>query len=445
MWRGRHEPISSESGGKHTSRRALILSAVLILSLIVVSAALAAAGALDPSFSGDGKVVTDLAPGSDWASGVAMQADGKIVIAGGAASGNRFGIARYNPDGSLDATFSGDGKAFVDFTSKRDSASALAIQADGKIVVVGEAGAGAANPKFAAARLNPDGTLDATFSGDGKVTTDFTAKEDFANGVVIQADGKIVVDGPSGILVSNPKIALARYNPDGTLDTTFSGDGKVMTDFTSKMDWANGIALQADGKIVVVGVAGWFGSNPKFLVARYNTDGALDATFSGDGRVMTDFTSREDQAVGVVIQTDGRIVASGAAAQSRDSKFALARYNTDGSLDTTFSSDGRTTTDFTSRKDGAWSVALQADGKIVAAGEAGLGFANPTFALCRYTTDGDLDATFSGDGKVTTDFTAKEDLAFGVVIQTDGSIVAAGQSGYGTSSPKVALARYLDQ
>ena len=185
----------------------------------------------------------------------------------------------------------------------------MAIQADGKIVVVGTAG----RAKFALARYNSDGTLDASFGVNGKVMTDFTHGGRLAYGVAIQADGRIVVVGQRGPTATEvrTKFALARYNSDGTLDATFGGDGKVMTGFTSGCDRANGVAIQADGKIVAVGTAR-ADLRHKFALARYNSDGTLDATFGGDGKVMTDFTAGWDGASGVAIQADGRIVAAGA-------------------------------------------------------------------------------------------------------------------------------------
>ena len=188
----------------------------------------AKAGGLDTSFGGDGKVVTNLTRRNDAASALAIQADGKIVLA----RGGGFGVARYSSDGTLDASFSGDGRAFVNFTSGYDSAIGVAIQADGKIVAAGMAGSGPdKHPVFALARWNSDGTLDASFGVNGKVMTDFTSGTDFAEGVAIQADGKIVVVGEAG----PGKFALARYNSDGTLDASFGVKGKVMTDFTRKV------------------------------------------------------------------------------------------------------------------------------------------------------------------------------------------------------------------
>ena len=310
----------------------------------------------------------------------------------------------------------------------------MAIQADGKLVAAGTSGF----KTFALARYNIDGSSDSTFSGDGKLTTDITSKEDFANVVAIQADGKVVAAGDSGVGGSNERFALTRYNSDGSLDSTFGGDGRVTTDFTSYPDDALALAIQIDGKIVVAGGAGFGAPNEKFALARYNADGSLDTTFSGDGKRITDFTSHPDVAFAMVLQADGKIVVGGGASLGRSNPtWALARYNLDGSLDTTLGGNGKVTTDFTRGDDDAYSLALQADGKIVAAGQSG--GSNPKFALARYNSDGSLDATFGADGKVTTDFTPGYDSAYSVAIQADGMIVAAGTSGF----EAFALARYL--
>jgi uncharacterized delta-60 repeat protein len=169
----------------------------------------------------------------------------------------------------LDTSFGGDGKVTTNFTHDGDPAFGVAIQADGKIVAAGEAAIGNPSGKFALARYNTDGSLDTSFGGDGKVTTAFSADEDGSGMDAIQTDGKIVVAGVAAYESSNPKFALARYNPDGSLDTTFGGDGKVTTDFSPHTDYADGVAIQADGKIVAAGISGEGGSNPRFAVARY--------------------------------------------------------------------------------------------------------------------------------------------------------------------------------
>jgi uncharacterized delta-60 repeat protein len=215
----------------------------------------------------------------------------------------------------------------TNFTSGYDFADDVTIQpADDKIVAAGAANFFGGDPRFALARYNTEGILDTTFSADGRVTTNFTGGDDYAFGVVVQpADGKIVAAGRAG--GSGGQFALARYGTDGVLDTGFSGDGKVTTNFTGGYDYADDVAVQpADGKIVAAGAAASFGANPAFAVSRYNTDGALDTGFSGDGKVATNFTGGIDFAVGLALQpADGKIVAAGRAGGS-GGRFALARY-----------------------------------------------------------------------------------------------------------------------
>ena len=413
------------------------LAAALLGSLLLValpSAAYAQGGSLDATFGGDGKVTTNFTSRFDTAYGVVVQpGDGKIVAAGGVAgSGGRFGLARYNPDGSLDATFGGDGKVTTNFTAVEDAAFDVVLQADGKIVA-----AGLARDDFALARYNADGSLDTSFGGDGRVTTNFAGFLDAAFGVAIQpADGKIVA---AGMALSVGRLALARYNTDGTLDTSFGGDGRVMTNFTRGDDRADHLAIQADGKIVAAGTAAFFSGNARFALARYNGDGTLDTTFSENGKVTTQFTLHFDGAFAVAIQPgDQKIVAVGQAG----SRLGVARYATDGTLDSTFSGNGRVATNFTAGIDYADDVVIQSDGKIVAAGSANFSGSNSKFALARYNGDGTLDATFGGDGLVKTNFTPGGDNAFGVAIQPlDGKIVAAGRAAGGGG--RFALARYL--
>jgi uncharacterized delta-60 repeat protein len=402
-----------------------ILFLLALLLIVAPSPVLAAPGDLDTSFGGDGKVTTNFTSRFDAASALAIQADGRIVAAG-SSGGRRFALARYNSDGTLDTSFGGDGKVTTDFTSRFDGASALAIQADGRIVAAGSAG----GRRFALARYNADGTLDTSFGGDGKVTTNFSAGNDLATGVVIAPGGAIVAAGTAQVEGADPRFALARYNSDGALDTSFGGDGKITTNFTTGNDVAFGVVLRPDGSIVVAGSAGR--TNHKFALAAYETDGTLDTSFGGDGKVTTDFTPVFDGATALTVRPDGTLVAAGSA--RRGARFALAQYEADGTLDTSFGGDGKVTTNFTADLDFALGVALQADGKVVAAGTAAA-----DFALARYETDGTLDASFSGDGKVTTAF-AGFASASDVDIQSDGKIVAAGEAGV---DAKFALARYL--
>ena len=424
----------------------LTVCLTLVASLLVVPAR-AAPGDLDPSFGTGGKVTTDFGPGSNSAMAVAIQTDARIVVAGGSGSGD-FALARYNTNGSLDTSFGTGGKVTTDF-GVFDAASALAIQADGRIVAAGGTSPGGFCCQFALARYNADGSLDTSFNGSGKVTTIFGG-DTRAFAVAVQRDGKIIAAGGT-MSPFAADFALVRYNPDGSLDTSFGIGGKVTTDFGG-FDSATGVAIQADGKIVVVGEGG---PSSDFVLARYNPDGSLDAGFGNGGRVTTDFGGF-DAASGVAMQEDGKIVAAGRGGFFI--VFALARYNADGSLDTSFAGSGKVTTQFFGQNiESAKGLAIQKNGKIVVVGTAFSDF-DPSFAVARYNGDGSLDTSFSGDGKVTTDFgdpadvgrlcppgrkDCSEDNAAAVAIQPDGRIVAVGGAGACIPPCKFALARYL--
>ena len=325
--------------------------------------------------------------------------------------------------GDLDVTFGTGGKVITDFGPRNDGADAVAIQADGKIVAAGYS-VGDVGYDFALVRYHVDGSLDASFGAAGKVVTDIS-RFNQALALVIQADGKIVAAGDADL-----NFALARYNTDGSLDTTFDGDGIVTTAFAGfAMAWA--VAIQPDGRIVAAG-----GENQSYL-ARYNSDGSLDLTFGVGGKVTGAPPSGWFTAV--AIQADGRIVAAGRGDTSDD--FVVSRYNTDGSPDVTFGTGGTVVTDF-GGVDHLWGLAIQADGKIVAVGTGG----NFHFALARYTSDGHLDPSFDGDGMVITPFSEEGfDYAGKVVIQTDGKIVVAGDARLGPFTEfdySFAVARY---
>lgn len=341
--------------------------------------------------------------------------------------------------GDLDLTFSGDGKVLTDVSARGDFAGAIAIQGDGKIVVAGGAAWETRDPKITLVRYNADGTLDTSFGGDGKVTTQLTSHDDPVAGLALQSDGKILVSGGAAFDTRNAKVALVRYNANGTLDTSFSGDGKVITDAVTAHEYANAVVVQADLKIVIGGLGAPKGSDTRMLVLRYLPDGSRDTSFSGDGKVLTDFTGKDDSIQNLAIDADGNIVAAGIAGfGGQDARFALARYLPTGALDTSFSGDGKVMTNFTTTYDASWDVAIQTDTKIVAAGES-----HGDFALARYLADGSLDTSFSGDGKAKTSLSSRSDFAFGVAIQADGGIVLAGGAAWGSQNAKIGLARYL--
>jgi uncharacterized delta-60 repeat protein len=392
------------------------------------------AGSLDLNFSGDGKVTTTIGTRPDLLNSVAIQPDGKIVVAGYGfvdwTTQDDFAVVRYNSDGTLDNTFSGDGIQTTIIGNGHDEAESVAIQSDGKIVV----GGFSVTLGFVIVRYNSDGSLDNSFDGDGIVTTDIGGN---GRSVVIQPDGKIILAGEKSTGEVND-FAIVRYNSDGSLDNTFSDDGIQITDFENGVDRGWSVALQSDGKIVMVGASSNGGY--KFAVVRYNSDGSLDNTFSGDGKLTTAIYD-DARAEEVKLQSDGKIVVAGDAYDTGtgNNDFAVVRYNSDGSLDNTFDGDGIATTDITD-VDFCRSVAIQSDGKIVLAGFSS--DLQTEFSLVRCNSDGSLDLSFDDDGKVTTTFGNADDRCFSVAIQADGQIVAAGMT-QGESSIDFAVARYV--
>ena len=283
-------------------------------------------------------------------------------------------------DGDLDSTFGSAGQVMTDLANSTDIANAVALQADGKIVVVGTTyrNNDYSNEDFAVVRYNANGTLDTTFGVNGKVTTDFPGLAAVASSVVVQPDGKILVAGGAFPLFTFlGDIKLVRYNANGSLDTSFGSGGIVTTRFAGQGSYAFSVALQPDGKIVVGGTAfvnfsSDDSSNTDFAIARYNPNGTLDTTFGNGGKVATDFDGFNDDVYAVLVQPDGKIVAAGSAKNPTNFyDFGLARYLPNGTIDTTFGSGGKVRTDFGTRGyDQARSAVLQPDGKIVAAGFA---------------------------------------------------------------------------
>lgn len=406
-----------------------------LAGLIVAPLALAAApasaapGDLDPTFGGgDGIVTTDFG-GNDPARAVALQSGGKIVVAGG---NGDFALARYNADGSLDTGFGGgDGLVTTDFGDDHDSAKAVVVEPDGKIVAAGSAG-----QSFALARYNADGSPDTGFGGgDGLVTTVFPESEsDSANALVVQSNGKLVAAGWTSPNPEKPTyhFALARYNADGSLDTGFSEDGRVATSFLGD-EVARALLLQPNGKLVAVGYSEAIGRG-SFALARYNADGSLDPGFGGGDGLVTAIDNY--QAISAALQPNGKIVAAGGWEY-----FLTARFNSNGEVDAGFDGSGALFPGYPGTARLARAVQVQKDGRIVAAGNvANEVTSDDDFGLARYDPDGSLDTSFGGDGMVTTDVTGPFDSATALTLQPDGKVVVVGATG----SPKseFAVVRY---
>ncbi len=483
--------MNDKAARGYSNRKLLTILGLLcgVLSLTKVSAA---PGDLDFSFGVQGRqmiLIPNLThPNSqDWnpTRDIAFQPDGKILVAGSAwdtSIGMDFTVTRFNADGSLDTSFANNGVFRYDFTGSDDEGWGIVLQPDGKIIIAGEAYlgvfSGEVDTAFALIRLNPNGSFDSSFGSNGIVITNFFASLDAATEVALQPDGKIIATGyvtPGGVNVAGAyDFALARYNPDGSLDQTFGTGGTVITDFNGLGDRAQTSVLQPDGKIVL---AGWvyttIAAQIDFGLARYNPDGSLDLTFDGDGKVVTTFGNNlSELARGIALAPDGKLVVAGdfynpppIVGQSGHWDVAIARYNTNGSLDASFDGDGRFVYDsnLSDRNEGAEDVVVQPDGKIIFVGDSHLivnavpGVSDQDLLMGRLNVDGTFDNSFGNGGRTLTDFgifdppgppnygsgrTAEVMLSAAVGLQSDGKIVATNDSRRTTNSRRLAISRY---
>jgi uncharacterized delta-60 repeat protein len=399
-------------------RSTVFLVASLMAALLLASGwALAASPEdLDPGFDGDGRVVTDFSspedPGAEGAYDVIVQPDGKIVAGGFAKIGGSedFALARYNLDGSLDTSFGSDGKVTTDMAGGNDRVVAIGVQLDGKIVAVGRVG----RDEPWMARYNTDGSLDDSLDEDGKMPLNPSRSTDgvtYVADLAIQEDDKIVVAGDN----DGFDLTLARYNADGSLDPSFDEDGKVTGQFDNQEGSARALAIQPDGKIVLVGIA----DDDQYRdtgLARYNADGSPDDSFAGDGTLATSFTGEDDEGWGVAIQRDSKIVVA------VDSYYgaALRRFKADGSLDKAFGEGGTVENTAVS---GYKDVAIQEDGKIVAQNSCVYCFRNEMWGVTRHNPDGSIDNSLRfkfGWGE------DERPTANAMALQPDGKVVLAG-------------------
>ena len=376
--------------------------------------------------------------GLDIAHRVLLQADGKVVLAGYSGDGDArdFSVVRLNADGTLDTSFSGDGKLIAPVGSAGDVAYGATLQADGKIILTGSSYNGS-DWDFSLIRLNANGTLDTSFGSGGKLLVPVGSGGDEGQSVVVQPDGKIIVAGYSDAgSATGWDYSLVRLNANGTLDTSFGSGGKVFVPVAggNHSDDGRSVLLQADGKIVVAGNS-YNGSNWDFSLIRLNANGTLDTTFSGDGKLLLPVGSGDDEGHGsnAVLQADGKIVVAGYSHNGSTWDLSLTRINPNGTLDTSFSGDGKLIVPVGDSQTHRVSVVQQADGKLVVAA-TGLDGTERAFLLVRVNPNGSLDSSFGTDGTRLVGVSAGwwDYVSAGVVVQPDGGIVVAGQSYNGT-------------
>ncbi|MBK7566660.1 MAG: hypothetical protein IPI31_02435 [Bacteroidetes bacterium] len=413
------------------------------LFILINNLAAQVAGDLDTTFDFDGTLIFNFTEGGNGASSMVLQPDGKIVIGGGAITDvfTDFALLRFNMNGSLDTTFGDMGIMVTSIGPFNDFCHSLALQEDGKIVAIGHTYLNSIGSETicALARYLPDGSPDPDFGDDGIITTDIGPNEQLLHSAAIQADGKIVAAGYSGDM-GNHAFAVLRYLENGELDNDFNDDGILTFGLGAGTASANAIVIQPENTILVGGFA-HNGTDDDFVLFRLDTAGIFDMDFGIDGVVVSDFFEKWNRINAIAIQPDGKIVAAGYSGEFPEYDFAVARYYTDGTIDSSFNFTGLRLTDLGSGNDIAESVIIQPDGKIVAAGS--FLTASYQYALIRYTSDGLLDNSFNDDGIVTTNIPGVTSEQLNIAAwQPDGKIICAG-GGMSGGEGYFTMARYI--
>ena len=431
---------------------------ISFILLTIISAA--QSGILDPSFGDNGYVITDLGKNYNRALSIAVFSDGSIFTAGSSQNdevddfGSDFAIVKYNEDGTLASDFGTGGMVLTDLNGlSSDVATDIAIQNDGKIVVAGRTHAGAAyvDYKIAVVRYNSDGTLDESFGTQGKAYCSIESYDDYSYDVsmALQSDGKIVVTGSTYSSVLDVFLTV-RFTSDGNIDTSFGNNGTVTTSLGESFDGnPNAIAIQPDGKILVGGVGVGplsYGTWADFALVRYEPDGSPDISFGDNGIVLTPLVSgfNAEWIEDLAIQNNGKIIAAGSTAETNDiQRIAVARYNTDGSLDNGFGTSGIVLTAIGSSQANSQGVALTSSENIIVTGFSQSPVdGSSDFALVQYLPDGSPDTSFGENGIVTTDINMLDGIS-DVETEAGGKIIVSGLTGNPDHHDFIVL-RYLD-
>lgn len=342
-------------------------------------------------------------------------------------------IATNAQSGVVDESFGNNGFVNTVINGTYNVTRATVLQPDGKIIVVGQAGEPSTYIAVAA-RFNSDGSFDTSFGEDGNVLMPIGSMKSFATDVALQADGKIVMSGYTWDNVTGNIFAL-RLNTDGTFDNTFGSNGVALVDNGS--DVSEAVTIQDDGKILVGGY-----SNDNFTVARFNTDGTLDSTFGSNGWSTTTFPNAPSYVKNVKVQDDGKIVLGGFLINNQNTfEIALARISSDGSIDNSFGTVGMVSFNIGNGNDFGEALAIQDDGKVIIAGYS-VRETEYNLAMARFDTNGNLDSTFGVDGMVSTDFNQREDYGTAITLQPDNKIILAGYSYALTGGSEVIVVRY---
>lgn len=405
---------------------------ILIFTTLGGLSTLALSGDLDQSFGKDGKIITDFFGRTDVGKNILIDGNKKILISGSAtkvSTSDHFALARYNDDGSLDASFGLGGKVttskIADNKYVSEGIDGLGLQSDGKIVACGR-GFFESNSGLALVRYNEDGSLDNSFGTDGVVFTFDAEEQNFPLALAIDATDKIIV--VAAAFKQHPEsssFAVFRFNADGSLDNSFGREGRVTTKVAPGNDVPRAVKIDAEGRIIAAGFSG----NSKFTVVRYSSQGVLDSSFGQNGIATIVFNAGgTDTLNALAIQADGKIVVGGdvqvgSYAGLRMIDFGLARLSSQGQLDLSFNNTGKQITHFVEpAASSLWALTIQPDGKIIGVGDASL---VNGLGVARYNIDGSLDQSFGQAGKQIIPFKGTSHWE-GVSLQPDGKIVAGG-------------------
>lgn len=415
------------------------LTLVTLLFSLMVSHS--QSGTLDTSFGTDGIVLTQVSPVYNFGMATVVQPDGKIIVAGyaGTPSTYKAAVVRYNTDGTLDNTFGAGGELIIPIGSAKSYATDVALQDDGKIVL-GARTFDNVSGNFALVRLNADGSFDSSFGTNGIVIAS-TGGNDVSASILIADDGKILLAGDS-----DESFSVAKFNSDGSLDTSFGTNGWAITVFDGSISIIQQIAFQNDGKIVMGGFAINSVGRYQMAAARLNADGTLDTSFGTAGKVNFNIGVDQDFVTAIAIQSDGKILLGGHTYITSNPRlaydFAVVRLNTDGNMDSTYGNNGVTTAQIVDEANYTNGMIIQADDKVILVGRT-VKELDYDLAMVRFNTDGTLDSTFGNGGKVSTDVEGREDHGYAIALQPDTKIILAGYSyPAGADDSAIVVARY---
>lgn len=398
---------------------------IVLVLFIITSVKGQQASELDPNFANAGYFIEE-DENLDAGGPILVLPNNQIIMAGG---GDNFTAIKLTADGAYDTTFGNNGKVIIGFPGYDATVNEIILQPDGKIVLAGELYIIGGNYNFIIVRLNENGTIDETFNGTGKLIFDFGENINYCESAKLQSDGKIVVAGQTGIN-SNADFAVARINSDGSFDSSFGINGKQRINVQSD-DRGKSVVIQTDGKIIIGGssypatgiVASWF------AVVRLTTSGQLDTTYSGDGIALAKISGGGNDSVArMMIQADGKTVLLANSYISGSQDFGVVRFTTSGALDTSFSGDGKLSIPiFASSSDYPKALAVQPDGKIILLGNSTITSTQKTISVVRLTSSGQLDTTFNNDGIATYTPPLYGDAnMFDVKLQSTGKILLGG-------------------